>query len=842
MASDGYRTIDLGAWCTLRVEDVLALAADAVVSYPETRDPKPAVGLLTMRGLPFQVGPEGGAGDGVPAFVGGGRGRVPLCVPVGGPATDVLVAHAVVGSDLWDGQPVGRVMATYTFTLADGDAHRVPIRERFEVGTIPLPWGQYPFLAVADGEDVQEPYLAGAWERIGFRRTEIQKQPPAAWYLWSWANPRPDVPLDHVTLELTHERMVVAAITIGSLGEEPLRPRTRRLARLTLDGAPGQGAAGRPGLRVDRGLATWPMPLPDRAIDAGLPGYPGWGAHAPARPRRWWTAVAALPSATLTAEAAGAVVGSVRWHDVETAGAAEDGPVRVELTDPGRNWVRVTVADATTGRPVACRIAFQSTDGVPYAPHGHHGAVFSGLPDWNGDIGGDVRLGAVTYAAIDGRCEGWLPRGEVIVDIGRGFETEPRRERITIEPGQTELRLELRRWTDLAAEGWVSGDTHVHFLSPQGALREAAAEDLAVVNLLQTQWGHLFTNTEDFTGGPVTSADGRHVVWVSQENRQHILGHLNLLGLREPVMPWATGGPGEDEIGGGLETTLARWADAAHAQGAAAIIAHFPTPNAEAAALVATGRADAIEMFDQLDYEHAEYYRYLGAGYRIPLVAGTDKMSSGIAVGQYRTYARLAEGEPFSFEAWMAAVRAGRTFISSGPLLRFKVEGREPGATLDVPVGATVEFEGDVRSIFPVHTLQLVVGGRVVDEATDVDGARELRLRGRVRIDGPTWLALRSGGPGYRPTRHFDERRRGIMAHTSPLYVAPGGRYDLRDAATERYLLTLIGGGLEYLRHAAPRYPQAGVTHAHDAADHLAWLEAPFHEAIAAIRARGTGA
>ena len=80
------------------------------------------------------------------------------------------------------------------------------------------------------------------------------------------------------------------------------------------------------------------------------------------------------------------------------------------------------------------------------------------------------------------------------------------------------------------------------------------------------------------------------------------------------------------------------------------------------------------------------------------------------------------------------------------------------------------------------------------------------------------------------------------MAHTGPVYVAPGGRYELRDSETDRYLLTLIGGGLEYLRAAAPRYPDDQVTHAHGAADHLAWLEAPFHEAIAAIGARGSAA
>ena len=37
---------------------------------------------------------------------------------------------------------------------------------------------------------------------------------------------------------------------------------------------------------------------------------------------------------------------------------------------------------------------------------------------------------------------------------------------------------------------------------------EQQGEDLNVVNLLQSQWGSLFTNTEDFTGRP-HSTDGR---------------------------------------------------------------------------------------------------------------------------------------------------------------------------------------------------------------------------------------------------------------------------------------------------------------------------------------------
>ena len=72
-------------------------------------------------------------------------------------------------------------------------------------------------------------------------------------------------------------------------------------------------------------------------------------------------------------------------------GSAETPKARVELIDPGRNWVRVTVLDDETGRPVPCRVHFRSPEGVPYQPYGHHNRANSNLPTDNFDIGGDVR-------------------------------------------------------------------------------------------------------------------------------------------------------------------------------------------------------------------------------------------------------------------------------------------------------------------------------------------------------------------------------------------------------------------------------------------------------------------
>ena len=442
----------------------------------------------------------------------------------------------------------------------------------------------------------------------------------------------------------------------------------------------------------------------------------------------------------------------------------------------------------------------------------------------------------------------------MIVDVARGFEYEPLRTKVNIEPGQRELTLRLKRWTDMKAQGWYSGDSHVHFLSTQGAHTESQGEDLDVVNLLQSQWGSLFTNTEDFTGHPSVSRDGGNIVYVSQENRQHFMGHTILWGLKRPVMPWCSDGLGEAELGGPMETTLSHWADEAHAQGGYVINPHFPYPNGEPAAMIATGRLDGIEMLRQTEFNHAEYYRYLNCGYRIPLVGGTDKMSSDVPVGMYRTYARLADDEEFTYDNWCRSVAAGRTILSGGPIVNLTVDGKRVGDTLSISGPGTVEVEAWAESIFPLHRLEIVSAGRVVASTESSKGTRRLELRERIAVDGHTWLAARCGGPGYfsegnisslsgaryghLSSAHFDAWRRGIFAHTSPVYVACGGDWWMFDSETAQYMLTLIEGDLEYIRHSSTQVDHGSVTHHHGEEDHLAYLERPFHEARAAIHER----
>jgi hypothetical protein len=823
----GYEPVDLRAFCNA--------GQDAI----DTRR-VPPVGEQAFHGIPFRIGAPNGAAD--RCFIVLKPGADPITVPVGRVADRVIVAHRLLRNGGPESDPApGAIVAEYAFRLADGSIERVAIRNRLEIAAAADEgWdSSSPFHTAGSNELVLFDRDQGPWQDAGSRQCETGYRGLPDYFLWVWENPTPTVPVDVVELVPGEARVLVAAITSSDAGEHPFAREAARTVRITAVDDDGLHPLGDPSVEVDRGSASYAFRLPAGGVEAFLEdALRGWGEDVDSNSPHAYTRIAAVPSATVTVRDGDRELGFFRWGDLTHDDPVESGGLRVEVVEQGRNWVHVTVLDDETGRPVPCRVHFRSPEGVPYQPHGHHDHVNSDLGTWHVDVGGDLRLGRVTYAYIDGTCQGWLPRGEVLVDIARGFEYEPLRERIRIDPGQRELVLHLKRWTSMNANGWYSGDSHVHFLSTQGSLLEQQGEDLNVVNLLQSQWGSLFTNTEDFTGGSASTADGRHVTWVSQENRQPFFGHMVLWGLSRPVMPWCSDAPNEADLAAWQETTMSDWADRAHEQGSTVVIPHFPQPNGEPVVLIATGRADAIEMIVQRPMQHAEYYAYLNAGYRLPLVGGTDKMSSEVPVGAYRTYAKL-DDEPFSFDAWTRAVRNGRTFLSGGPILRFGVDGHDVGDTVRLSGPGTVSVDASAESVLPISSLELVRNGEVVASSVEPSPGRRLELRADIEIDDDSWLAARCGGPGYfdGPSQR-DVWGRRIFAHTSPVYVTCGdGEWSRSDPDQDGRMLTLIEAGITRLR-SGRAYPEDRVTHHHGELDHQAFLERPFVEARERVRAR----
>ena len=760
------------------------------------------------------------------------------------PVRTVTFAHRTRDSVAANFAPVGRENAVYKFVFADGAAVLVPIREGFEVAVCPAWWGHRPSLAVPDQSDSLPDRDHGAFEDAGFRQTEVVeagrwgvRAGAGGWryYLWTWVSPRPEHDLIRIEIEGREAVVEVGGVCLGFADERPLQPEP---ARVVVADTPADysGDGSDLVLEIDRGTAGYTTPLV-RQPPAGDP-LSAWGDAPGTEVAGVYARVSSTGSGTVRQLAGGQLVTQARWSDLRANGLA--GVAGLRVTELGRNWVRTAIVDDATGEPVPCRVHFSSPDGVPYQPYGHHHHVNSDLDSWHIDVGADVRLGRTTYAYVDGACEGWLPRGQVRVRVTRGFDYQPVDAIVPVGDDTRELTLRVKRLFDPARDGWYSGDTHVHFVSSLGGLKEAAAEGVSVVHLLQSQWGSLFTNIEDFLGRPVTSDDGKTILFTSQENRQHFLGHLSLLGLKQPVTPWCSAGPAEAEMGAGLDATLSDWADRCHAQGGTVVIPHFPEPDGEPATLIATGRVDAVESLGAgQDLMYLHYYRYLNAGFRLPVAGGTDKMSNGVPIGLSRTYARLGPDDDFGYDAWCAALRAGRSYMSSGPLLRLSVDGAGIGDTVRLPdAGGTVAVAATAASIFPMFRLELVHSGRVIASSNSESGTHELRINENVTIDGPGWICVRvdGGGPDHL-THHRDVWGRAIMAHTSPVYIACGGREHPADREALEQISTLIERARSYVENRAAGSAGTDVLQ-HHGGNHREYLIRPFDQARTAIEHR----
>src|SRR5262249_54309130 len=144
-----------------------------------------------------------------------------------------------------------------------------------------------------------------------------------------------------------------------------------------------------------------------------------------------------------------------------------------------------------------------------------------------------------------------------------------------------------------------------------------------------------------------------------------------LLNCHRVVYPLRFGGPD------GLEDwSVIDWCEQCHRKKGLVVWPALPRARTgalqgEALAAVLLGQVDAFEVGgpDDLDL----WYRLLTCGARLALVGGSGKDSNAVALGAVRTYARLAPGEAFGYGAWIEAVRVGRTFVTTGPLLTLEV-------------------------------------------------------------------------------------------------------------------------------------------------------------------------
>jgi predicted amidohydrolase YtcJ/Tol biopolymer transport system component len=446
------------------------------------------------------------------------------------------------------------------------------------------------------------------------------------------------------------------------------------------------------------------------------------------------------------------------------------------------------VVDAS-GRAVPARVSVTGPDGRSYVPDDawrHADDAFDRAE----------RRFEYAYFHASGRAELTVPAGRVAVEVLRGLEHRPVRQEVSVSAGETaRLRVVLERIADLPADGWWSGDLHVHMNygghyrnTPERLAFQAAAEDLHVVENLIVNKEQRIPDVAYFDGGRPDPASGERVLIAhGQEFHTSLWGHTGLLGLTSHLLipDYAAY---VNTAAASLHPMNATVADLARAQGALLGYVHpfdaEPDPADRERPLtnelpvdVALGKVDYYEALGFEDDHLATarvWYRLLNCGFRVPAGAGTDAMANYASlrgpVGMNRVYAKT--GAFPDRERWLAAIKAGRSFATNGPLLRFSLDGREAGDELALPArGGALEAHASLASIVPVDRLEIVGNGRVA-ATVPVTGDRtaaDARLRLRVRESG--WYLLRA----YALRSRHPVLDIYPYATTSPIYVTVGG-------------------------------------------------------------------
>lgn len=401
-----------------------------------------------------------------------------------------------------------------------------------------------------------------------------------------------------------------------------------------------------------------------------------------------------------------------------------------------------------------------------------------------------------------------LPRAPLTLAAISGLETE-QAERALDLTGKAEARVEipLQRFADLRARGLVAGNTHLHLMKLSQAdadryLREiprADGLDVLFVSYLERAGADQDYISNRYTPDDLARLSQNNVLLGRGEEHRHNFdaggegyGHVMLLDIPDLVLPVSIG-PGIMRMGtDGLP--IQRGIDQARRGGATAIWCHNLWGYENVPNWVA-GKLDAQNIFDggaHGSYEDS-FYRYLNAGLKTPFSTGTDWFLYDFS----RVYVPVSGR--VTTQAWLAALKAGRSFITNGPLLEFTVGGAGLGERLDLAEPGAIPIVARAAGRSDFGQLELIYNGRVVRTAAAqrVGNHFAAELRTSATVDGPGWLALRTPPPPVAepspqsPPARTNELGQALFAHTSPIYVRVGGR-DVFDAAIAEELLQSV--------------------------------------------------
>lgn len=457
------------------------------------------------------------------------------------------------------------------------------------------------------------------------------------------------------------------------------------------------------------------------------------------------------------------------------------------------------VVDDRTGAPLPCRLYILAKDGTF---HFAKSAANNGSAVKYDKQRGDSVERHTTLSAHPFQTE--LPPGEYRFTAERGKEYHTATKTIRVGPAgdgkpQTVV-LRLTRWIDAAGRGWYSGDTHVH-RSLEELPNVLLAEDLNVA-LPLTHWVTK-SHTPPTQGDKNTAAaekpalievDRTHVVWplnteyeiFTVGGKRHTLGAVFILNHTEP---FKMGAPPVAPIAAEARRQHALLDLDKHSWPWSLMLLpvmdvdlfelsnnhiwrtqfHFNRWTTETRPEFLDVETDDSGGFTERgwrDFGFGVYYALLNMNFRMRPTAGTASGVHPVPLGFGRVYVHLPDG--FSYKKWIAGLDAGRSFVTTGPMLFINTNNRPPGHTFKnaKPVEEG-RITGTAESAATLNRIEILINGEVVrtvkptNKKTD-RGGYITRIEEVVPFEGTSWTAVRCF------EKQPDGRER--FAHTSPVW------------------------------------------------------------------------
>lgn len=404
---------------------------------------------------------------------------------------------------------------------------------------------------------------------------------------------------------------------------------------------------------------------------------------------------------------------------------------------------------------------------------------------------------------VDGNYQADIPAGTYQLIISKGPEYHIVDRKIKIQPTKkTLVRHELKRWKDMQAAGWYSGDIHVHLErrdrgDDDWVLKLADAEDVAVSSMLaESGWyvPHFFANYAygDELGGRVYSKDKTHVIVSGQESPvTQELGHAIGINQSSPVRS-------KDYY------LYSDYIEGIHNNGGLFGFSHLPyypllNVHRGIALEAPFGHVDFVEVLQAGVLGTKVWYDFLNLGFKLTPAAGTDFPFLNMW-GTERNYVKIENN--FNHQTWYDEFARGHVFVTSGPVLNLDVNGASMGEEIYINEGEQVRIRAEA-SVNPdldqIDRLELVVHGGVVATVDKLSRDKNLVLDYTFNPTESLWLAIRAYGQQGNPTE----------AHSAPVYVYVDGDRFFANKAAVPELVSFYTEQLNQILVSPPSWPDA---------------------------------